>query len=62
MSYIITRGQTKLNLMKWLIMSRLSWIHAVGKVLTLQVIVVVNVLLFYFRGKQLWSCRDGQLT
>ena len=23
---------------------------------------VVDVVLFYAHGKQLWSCRDGQLT
>ena len=26
------------------------------------IVVVVIVLLFYVHGKQLWVCRDGQLT
>ena len=28
----------------------------------LRSIVVVDVLLFYLHGKQLWLCRGGQLT
>ena len=28
----------------------------------LRTIVVVDVLLFYLHGKQLWLCRGGQLT